>query len=54
MSGAAVVTDVFDSVFNGVIVNLTSAEALFLRRDPRVLRIEANRMVAASDVPPSW
>lgn len=54
MSGAAVVTDVFDSVFNGVIVNLTYAQALFLRRDPRVLRIEANRMVAASDVPPSW
>ncbi|NDH46578.1 MAG: hypothetical protein EBX99_01770, partial [Acidimicrobiia bacterium] len=54
MSAGGVVTDVFDSVFNGVTVNLTSAQALFLRRDPRVLRIEANKIVAAADVPPSW
>jgi subtilisin family serine protease len=54
MAGGGVVTEVLDSVFNGVIVDLTPMHVTQLRRDPRVLRIEANKVVRTSEVPPSW
>lgn len=54
VNGSGIVTEVLDSVFNGVIANLTIAQVDQLRRDPRVVRLESNKVVAASDVPPSW
>jgi len=53
-SSGTVVTEVLDSVFNGVIANLTATQVTALRRDPRVVRIEANQVVQASEIPPSW
>lgn len=53
-SSGGVVTEVLDSVFNGLITDLTSTQVIQLRRDPRVVRIEANKVVQMADVPPSW
>lgn len=53
-SSGGVVTEVLDSVFNGVIANLTATQVIQLRRDPRVVRIEANKIVQKTEIPPSW
>lgn len=55
MNGSGgVVTEVLDSVFNGVIANLSTSQVSQLRRDPRVMRIEANKVVRTAETPPSW
>ena len=55
MNGSGgVVTEVLDSVFNGVIANLSTSQVSQLRRDPRVLRIEANKVVRTAETSPSW
>ena len=53
-SSGGVVTEVLDSVFNGVIADLTAAQVVQMRRDPRVVRIESNKVVRTAELPPSW
>ena len=48
------ITQVLDSVFNGVVVQLDSVQLRRIRGFGRVMRIEPNQVVKTSDVPPSW
>ena len=48
------VGQVLDSVFNGVVVDLTTTQLRRIRSFGRVLRVEPNQVVMTSDVPPSW
>ncbi|MFM8563254.1 MAG: S8 family serine peptidase [Acidimicrobiia bacterium] len=48
------ITQVLDSVFDGVVVQLDSVQLRRIRAVGRVMRIEPNQVVKASDAPPSW